>query len=68
METWDKEAVQVDAAYLLPTVNEALLTSPVLVQAYSYRTLTRPTTQLTEHVLLNTFGAPGTIPLSCSGY
>jgi hypothetical protein len=36
LKAWDRELVKVDVAYLLPTLNEMLLSAPVLVQAFSY--------------------------------
>lgn len=36
LKAWDRELVKVDVGYLLPTLNEMLLSAPVLVQAFSY--------------------------------
>jgi hypothetical protein len=37
LKTWSREAMKIDVSYLLPNLNQALLSSPVLVQACSYK-------------------------------
>eukprot|EP01124_Arcella_intermedia_P013588 TRINITY_DN20001_c0_g1_i1.p1 TRINITY_DN20001_c0_g1~~TRINITY_DN20001_c0_g1_i1.p1 ORF type:complete len:752 (+),score=142.19 TRINITY_DN20001_c0_g1_i1:112-2256(+) len=42
LESWEKHPIIIETVYLLPTLNEALLSSPVLIQAHTYKSLEMP--------------------------